>query len=107
MDTEIIKVEIGKLRNKIKLLKSDVVLEAYDNYIAAEILIRLLEEKPVSTEQLKFLKDQSIDFTKVLALIGLQAVPGSSIGIILIEKLAEKHGFTLLPRPNRELPDMG
>ena len=55
-------------------LKLDAKLERHDNYIAAEILLKLLEKKPVSNPQIEFLKNQSIDFTKVLAIIGLQAL---------------------------------
>jgi hypothetical protein len=106
MDEEKIKIDVVKLREKIGHLELDVKLEGRDDYIAAEILIRLLENRQVSPEQLNFLKGQSIDFTKVLALIGLQAIPGSSLAIIVIEKLAEKHGFSLFPNPNRETPDM-
>lgn len=106
MNEETIKIEVLKLRKKIGTLELDIKLEAGDDYIAAEILIRLLENREVTHEQISFLKDQSIDFTKVLAIIGLQAIPGSSIGIILLQKIAEKHGFSLLPDPNRTAPDM-
>jgi hypothetical protein len=106
MDEEKIKIDVSKLREKIGVLELDVKLEGHDDQIAAEILVRLLEKRPVSDEQINFLKEQSIDFAKVLALIGLQAIPGSSIAIIFLEKAAEKYGFSFLPKPNRKIPDM-
>ena len=54
--------------------------------------------KEVTPEQVQFLKDQSVDVGKALALIGLQAIPGSSVAIIAIEKAGQKHGFTLFPK---------
>lgn len=56
----------------------------------------------MSPEQIAFLKDQSVNLGKAFALIGLQAVPGSSVAIVLLEKVAEKHGFTLFPRELKE-----
>lgn len=90
---------------KFKSLEKDAQLEVKDNYVAAEILLKILERKQVSEEQIKFLKEQSIDFTKVLAIIGLQAVPGSSIVLILLEKEAKKYGIDILPNP-RSTPKM-
>ena len=72
--------------------------EAKDTYLASGILISLLRGQEVSEEQITFLKDQSVNVGKVLVLIGLQAVPGSGVAIILLEKIAEKHGFTLFPK---------
>jgi hypothetical protein len=106
MEDERIKIEVAKLRKAMANLKLDAELERHDNYIAAEILLKLLEKKPVSNPQIEFLKNQSIDFSKVLAIIGLQVIPGSSIAIVLLEKVAEKHGFSLFPDPNRKIPEM-
>lgn len=58
--------------NKLKHLKGESKLEVQDDYAAAKILLNLLEEKPVSEDEIKFLRKQSIDFTKVLVLIDLQ-----------------------------------
>jgi hypothetical protein len=80
--------------------------EGKETFIASKILLHLAEGKDASPEQIKFLKEQSIDFGKALALIGLQAVPGSSIAIVALEKVGQKHGFTLFPKdqpdPNME-----
>lgn len=102
-----VKFDVAKLRKRIATLGTDIKWEANKNYVAAKILVLLLENKPVSVEQIKFLKEQSIDFTKVLAIIGLQAVPGSSFAIILLEKIGKKYGFTILPKADRKLPNGG
>ena len=60
-----------------------------------------MRKKPTPNE-IKFLKSQSVDIAKALALIGLQTVPGSSAGIVVLEKIAKKYGFTLLPRAQEE-----
>jgi hypothetical protein len=106
MDAKKIQEEVSKLRAKFTTLETDTKLEIRDTHIAAEILLRLLEEQAVSKEQITFLKEQSVDFGKVLTLIGLQAVPGSSIAIIVLEKIGEKHGFSIFPYPNKVIPNM-
>ncbi len=106
MSTEKIKEEVGKLRAHFETLKTDTKLEIEDTHVAAEILLRLLEEQNVSKEQITFLKEQSVDFGKVLAIIGLQAVPGSSIALIVLEKIGQKHGFSIFPDPNKVIPNM-
>lgn len=72
--------------------------EARETYIASKILRDIVKGREVTPEQIKFLKEQSIDFGKALALIGLQSIPGSSIAIVALEKVGQKHGFTLFPR---------
>jgi len=106
MNTDRLKVEVGELREKFKTFGSKTTLEMRANYTAAEILLRLLDQQPISEEQIKFLKEQSIDFSKVLTLIGLQVVTGSSVAILLLEKIGKRHGFTLFPKPNKSVPDM-
>lgn len=76
--------------------------EAHETYLAAEILLNLTEGKPVDHEQIVFLKEQSFDVAKALALIGLQAIPGSSIAIIALEKICERHGYSLFPEAEND-----
>ena len=76
--------------------------EARETKDASKILMRIMEGKEVSHEEIKFLKSQSADLGKALAIIGLQAVPGSSIAIIAIEKVVQRHGFTLFPKDQEE-----
>ncbi|MBI1224972.1 MAG: hypothetical protein GC192_07015 [Bacteroidetes bacterium] len=107
MDIDIEKIKADALLaiGKFKSIETFSEEEGHDTYVAAEILVMLIDDKPVSEEQLEFLKKQSIDFTKVLALIGVQAVPGSSLALVFLEKIAEKHGFSLIPKP-LDAPDL-
>ena len=103
MDFSTIRSQIEKDKNKLEYeingLKTYTISESYDTLVAGEILLLLLEGKEVSEEQLTFLKKQTIDFTRVLAIIGLQAVPGSSIAIIALQKIGEKYGIEIIPKP--------
>jgi len=88
-----------KLRIIIIKIKLTFKRESKETVVAAKILIRLIrDEKKVSDEEVKFLKEQSVDIGKAIALIGLQFVPGSSIGIIALEKIGKKRGFTIFPK---------
>ena len=76
--------------------------ESKETKIASKILLKMLRGKKVTPEEIHFLKSQSVDLGKALALIGLQAVPGSSFAIIAIEKVAQKYGFTLFPKEQKK-----
>jgi len=98
-----IKIWFKKQSKKLYIIIIEVKLtfkrESKETIVAAKILTRLIrDEKQVTDEEVKFLKEQSIDVGKALALIGLQLVPGSSIGIIALEKIGKKRGFTMFPR---------
>ena len=72
--------------------------ESKETVVAAKILAKLIkDEDSVSKEEVKFLKSQGADLGKAVGLIGLQLVPGSSIGIIALEKIGKKKGFTVFP----------
>jgi hypothetical protein len=100
-----IKNEASKAVENIKKLEDFTKREVKDTYLASEILLDLTKGNEVTEEQIKFLKEQSINLGKALAIIGLQAVPGSSVAIVILEKVAEKHGFTLFPKELKE-PEM-
>jgi hypothetical protein len=78
--------------------------ETVETVVAAKIFLKILSDSEISDKEIEFLKDQSVDIVKALALIGLQAVPGSSIGIIALEKFAKSKGFTVLPKA-QEIPN--
>ena len=79
--------------------------ESKETIVAAKILKRLLkDEDSVTEEEIKFLKSQSVDIGKAVGLIGLQFIPGSSLGIIALEKIGKKKGFTIFPKENN-LPE--
>lgn len=93
-----------KIVFKIKSFICFFKREGKETYIAAKIFIKISKGKEVTPEQISFLKSQSIDIGKVLALIGLQAVPGSSVALIALEKFGKKHGFTIFPKDQIEPP---
>jgi hypothetical protein len=70
--------------------------DAHETKVAVKILMRIAKGKNVSHVEIKFLKEQSIGIDK--AIVGLQAVPSSSISIVAIEKFGQKHGFTIFPK---------
>jgi len=72
--------------------------ESEETKAASKILMKIVKGKDVTHEEIKFLKDQSVDLGKAMAIIGIQAVPWSSIAIIAIEKVGHKHGFTIFPK---------
>ena len=79
--------------------------ESKETVVAAKILRKLIkDESSVSKEEIKFLKNQGADLGKAASLLSLQLVPGSSLGIIAIEKIGKKKGFTLFPKEH-ELPE--
>ncbi len=76
--------------------------ESKETIVAAKILSRLLrDENSVSKDEIAFLKSQSVDLGKAAGLIGIQFIPGSSIGIIALEKIGKKKGFTLFPKETK------
>lgn len=97
-----IKAEAGKTLENMKKLGRATEQQVKDTYLASEILLSLTKGNEVSGEQITFLKEQSLNLGKALALIGLQTVPGSSVAIVILEKVAEKHGFSLFPRELKE-----
>ena len=94
--------ETNKALENIKSFGKASKREMHETYLASEILLKISVGQDVTDEQIKFLKEQSIDFAKALTLIGLQAIPGSSVAIIVLEKLGQKHGFTLFPQAQQD-----
>jgi hypothetical protein len=63
---------------------------------AAQILKRYVtDRKSVSTEDIKFLKEQSKDLLKIVGIVGLGAI--SSVIPIVLEKLLNKKGMSIMP----------
>lgn len=86
-----------KVGDKAHEIKDATIREGKETKEAAKILMRMAEGKDVSEDEIEFLKHQSVDVGKTIALIGLQAIPFSSAGIIAIEVIANKHGFSVFP----------
>ncbi len=106
MDSKKLKDQINnetrKAVDNIKNFGKASKREMRETYLASEILLKISVGHDVTDEQIKFLKEQSIDFAKALTLIGLQAIPGSSVAIVVLEKLGQKHGFTLFPQEQQD-----
>ena len=94
--------EIKKVEEIAKETAEATAREIKETAKAAQILAKLVRRKHPTPEEIKFLKSQSVDIAKAVALIGLQAVPGSSLGIIALEKIGQKHGFTLFPKAQED-----
>ena len=101
-----LKDKANKTLENIKSIGKASEREVHETYLASEILLKLSKGDDVSTEQITFLKQQSIDLAKAVTLIGLQAIPGSSIAIIAIEKIGQKNGFTLFPQAQKNLDNL-
>jgi hypothetical protein len=100
-----IKRRVGGLHIIIVGTKLMLKRESRETVVAAKILIKLIRNgKNVSSEEVIFLKKQSIDIGKITTLIGLQLIPGSSFGIIILEKIGKRRGFTIFPKEH-ELPE--
>ena len=87
----------SKLLEEALVIEHASIREAKETHEASLILLRMAEGKEVSKEDVRFLKGQSLDLGKALTIIGLQAIPFSSVAIISIEVVANKHGFSLFP----------
>lgn len=99
-----LRTHIDKAWVGIKKISKSVARETVETIAAAKILLKILSKSEVSDKEVKFLKDQSIDLAKALTLIGLQAVPGSSVGIVALESFAKSKGFTIFPKA-QDIPD--
>jgi len=76
--------------------------ESKETAKAAKILGKLLTKKEPTQDEITFLKSQSVDIGKAVALLGLQFIPGSSLGIIVLEKSLKKYGMTIFPKSQEE-----
>ena len=83
---------------KTKDFGQAVKRETKETLMAAKIFGKLLKKQEPTPEEIKFLKGQGGDLAKALVLLGLQAVPGSSLAVIGIEKFLKKHGMTMFPQ---------
>lgn len=88
-----------------KNLGKAVKRESKETVEAAKILKKVMLNKQPTDKEIDFLKNQSIDLGKAAVLLGLQAVPGSSIGIIAIEMFLKKNGMTMFPTSHEEKCD--
>ena len=66
---------------------------------AGKILFRLLRGEKVGGDDIKFLKSQSADLGRIVAVMGLGAI-SAAIPVVL-EKVLNKYGISIMPKDNR------
>lgn len=93
----------AKFKDGLRKLGSAVTRERKETVKAARIFMKIIARRVPSPEEIKFLKSQSLDIVKILSLIGLQAVPGSSVAIAALEAAGKKYGISLLPKDQSQL----
>ena len=72
--------------------------EAKETQHASKVLVKYLKEGKVSEEEEKELKTQVYDLLKMMGIgVPFVMIPGSSLLIPFLVKVAEKHGVNLLP----------
>jgi len=98
---------IETISKTLKSYKDTAVSEFKETRLLVRIIIGAAKEYirkkdfDLSDEDKKFIKDQSSDILKLIPLIVLQVVPGSSIATPFIVKLSQKLGIKL----NSKVPE--
>ena len=93
-----------ELKDKAIDFKKAGVREGYEIVLAARILLNIIKKKGATPEEIKFLKSQSADMAKIVALLGLQAIPGNNAMILFLDKLFEKSNipFSFYPSSHKD-----
>jgi len=74
--------------------------EGKETLTAIKIIKKLLSDKEVTSEEIKFLKSQSVDIAKIVGVMSLGAV---SMAIpIALEKILNKWGISIMPKNQTE-----
>ncbi len=72
--------------------------EAKETQQASKVLVKYLKEGRISKEEEKELKTQVYDLLKMMGIgVPFVMIPGSTLLIPFLLKVAEKHGINLLP----------
>jgi hypothetical protein len=85
-------------------VKKTAIREKKETIVAARILRRYLLGKELSAEELKFLKEQSIDLARILPIVAAQAVPAPIPITPFLITLGKKVGIDLIPK-EQLIPD--
>lgn len=96
------KIDWDQIRNSFTRLKKLSGTKANETVVAAGILLRLLKNKKISEEEVRFLKNHSIDIVKIIGILGLGII-SVSIPIALGALLKRKYGINIFPEP-QEIP---
>lgn len=87
--------DIFHFKEKLNQFKALAKGEYKETLVAAEILLRILQRKSATKEEVAFLKHQSVDVVKVLGVLGLGLV--SSLIPIALHKILSPHGINIFP----------
>jgi hypothetical protein len=72
--------------------------EGKETTMAAKIIKKILVSEDVSEKELKFVKEQSGDILKIFGVVTMGAI--STALPILVEKMLNKKGLSILPKEN-------
>jgi len=98
------KIDVKKMViKKAGELRKAVGRAKVENIIAAKIILSCLKDQTITAEEIKFLKEKSIDFVKVLNLLGFQFMPGGNMILQIANALLKKKGIYIFPQ-GREIP---
>jgi tRNA nucleotidyltransferase/poly(A) polymerase len=91
--------DIFHFKEKLNQFKALAKGEYKETLVAAEILLRVLQRKAATKEEVRFLKHQSVDCVKILGVLGLGLV--SSLIPIALHKILSPHGINILPTSHK------
>ena len=76
----------------------NIKVEATETHVASKILVKYIKEGNVSKEEEKELRTQVYDILKVMGIgVPFALIPGASLLLPFIIKIAQKKGIQLLP----------
>jgi len=92
--------------------KMDKSKESWDSFVSIakregketkemiKIISEILKEGDAKPEEIKFIKEQSKDLIKIVAIMSMGAV--SMVIPITLEKILNKYGISILPKSNKK-----
>jgi hypothetical protein len=79
--------------------------EGEETKIAVGILRKMVQSKPVTLGEKKFLKEHSMDLVRLIPLVLISGIPIPVPITPFLIILGKKYGFDILPRDNRHFLD--
>lgn len=107
---------MGKITDELKKYKDAATSEAKETRLLVKILMSAAKEYKkdkkfkLDDEDAQFIKDQSQDLLKLIPLIAIQILPGSTIATLFIVELSKKLGIKLnskIPEKHKEKKSNG
>ncbi len=91
------------MRVQLAHLKERAKDEYHETVVAGEILFNIARGREATSEEVDFLKRQSVDVLKVMGTLGISWVPASSVLLIGVDRALRSHGMSIFP-VKHELP---